>query len=351
MYKPTDKGPRRRRGFLFSPPSPPTRVHVKIWFRLFTFLRDDQICALKHAETNLWGIDLGGTKVEGVVLASATAPEVLFRDRLPTESHLGYDHILHQIKMVVDKMESTLGYLPTTIGIATPGIRSPKTGLMRNCNTTCLNGMPLKDDMEQRLGVKIKMANDANCFALAEANMGIVKEKFPGARVVFGVIMGTGVGGGVVVDGKVVNGFHGIGGEWGHNILDPTYGDLCYCGKVGCVEKILAGPALQKFYAAQGGSPKNMKEIYEAHNVGGDAAANATIARMIHFFGMALSVVVNILDPDVIVVGGGVGNIDMLYTEGRTSLEKYIFNDRVFETPMVRPKLGDSAGVFGAAFL
>jgi len=181
--------------------------------------------------------------------------------------------------------------------------------------------------------------------------MGIAKEKYPNARVVFGVILGTGVGGGIVVDGRVINGHHGIGGEWGHNFLDATYGDKCYCGKTGCVEKVLAGPALQKYYSSLGGSAKNMKEIYDAYKLGNDNLAGLTIQRMIHFFGLALSVVVNVLDPDVIVIGGGVGNIDLLYTEGRESLQRYIFNDRVFDTPMLRPKLGDSAGVFGAAFL
>jgi len=305
---------------------------------------------MKNPKTNLWGIDLGGTKIEGAVLESASNPQVMFRDRLPTESSKGYDHILRQIKGVVDKMESSMGYLPQKIGIATPGIRSPKLGTMRNCNTTCLNGRALKEDLEKLLGMEVLMANDANCFAVAEANMGIVKEKFPEAKVVFGVIIGTGVGGGVVVDSKVINGFHGIGGEWGHNILDAS-GGPCYCGKTGCVEKVLAGPALEKYYLSLSGSPKTMKEIYEAYKLGQDENAKQTIQRMIHFFGMALSVVVNILDPDVIVIGGGVGNIDLLYTEGRKSLENYIFNDKVFETPMLRPKLGDSAGVFGAAYL
>jgi fructokinase len=306
---------------------------------------------MKDLKTNLWGIDLGGTKVEGAVLESASFPQVLFRHRLPTESSQGYEHILGQIKQMVDHMESSLGYLPAKIGIATPGTRNTKTATMRNCNTTCLNGRMLKEDLEKLLGMEVCMANDANCFAVAEANMGIVKEKCPDARVVFGVIMGTGVGGGVVVDGKVINGLHGIGGEWGHNILDASYGDLCYCGKMGCVEKVLAGPALEKYYSNLGGSPKKMKEIYESYTLGRDEPAKKTILRMIHFFGMALSVVVNILDPDVIVIGGGLGNIDLLYTEGRVSLQNYIFNDRVFDTPMLRPKLGDSAGVFGAAFL
>ncbi len=306
---------------------------------------------MNDPKANLWGIDLGGTKVEGAVLGSASSPQVLFRDRLPTESSDGYDHILGQIKMMVEKMVSSIGYRPQKIGIATPGTRNPKSGMMRNCNTTCLNGRMLKEDLEKVLGMEVCMANDANCFAVAEANMGIVREKFPDARVVFGVIMGTGVGGGVVVEGKVINGWHGIGGEWGHNILDASYGDLCYCGKTGCVEKVLAGPALENYYWTLSGSPKTMKEIYERYTLGEDDSAKKTIQRMIHFFGMALSVVVNILDPDVIVIGGGLGNIDLLYTEGRASLQDYIFNERVFDTPMVRPKLGDSAGVFGAAFL
>lgn len=298
---------------------------------------------------NLWGIDLGGTKVEGVILKSAKDPQVLFRDRLPTESAEGYEHIIGQIKKVVDKMQAFAGYLPAKVGIATPGTRDPGTGLMKNCNTTSLNGRPLKADLEKALGMEVFMANDANCFALAEANMGIVKEKIPNAKVVFGVIMGTGVGGGVVVDGKVVNGLHGIGGEWGHNFLDAT-GDSCYCGKTGCVEQVLSGPALQRFYESLSGEKKTMKEIYEAHKAGTDPHATKTIDRLIHFFGMALSVVINIIDPDAIVIGGGVGNIDLIYTEGPKSIVKHIFNNKV-ETPILKPKLGDSAGVFGAAYL
>jgi predicted NBD/HSP70 family sugar kinase len=298
---------------------------------------------------NLWGIDLGGTKVEGAILQSAQDPQVLFRDRLPTESNLGYEHIIGQIKKVVDKMEAFAGYRPAKLGIATPGTRDPGTGLMKNCNTTSLNGRPLKTDLEKALGLQVFMANDANCFALAEANMGIVKEKIPNAKVVFGVIMGTGVGGGVVVDGKVINGLHGIGGEWGHNFLDAT-GDSCYCGKTGCVEQVLSGPALQRFYESLSGEKKTMKEIYEAYKAGSDPHATKTIERLIHFFGMALSVVINIIDPDAIVIGGGVGNIDLIYTEGPKSIVKHIFNNKV-ETPILKPKLGDSAGVFGAAYL
>jgi fructokinase len=298
---------------------------------------------------NLWGIDLGGTKVEGAILKSATDPHVLFRDRLPTEGHKGYDHIIGQVKLVVEKMQAFAGYKPTRIGIATPGTLDPGLGVMKNSNSTSLNGRALKDDLEKLLGVEFFMANDANCFALAEANMGIAKEKYPTAKVVFGVIMGTGVGGGVVVDGKVINGLQGIGGEWGHNFLDES-GGPCYCGKSGCVEKVLAGPALEKYYASISGQQKTMREVYDLYKSGTDPYAKQTIERLIHFFGLALSVIVNILDPDVIVIGGGVGNIDIIYSDGRESLKKYIFNNRL-DTPVLKPKLGDSAGVFGAAYL
>jgi predicted NBD/HSP70 family sugar kinase len=304
---------------------------------------------MKDPENNLWGIDLGGTKVEGAILKSSGEPEVLFRDRLPTGGDLGYDHIISQIEKVVDKMEAAMGYRPVKIGIGTPGTLDPRFGTMKNSNTTCLNGRRLKADLEKKMGVELYMANDANCFALAEANMGIAKEKFPDAKVVFGVIMGTGVGGGVVVDGKVINGLQGIGGEWGHNLLDES-GGPCYCGKTGCVEQVLSGPALQRYYYELSGVKKSLKEIYEAHKEGNDGPASKTMERLIRFFGVALSVVVNILDPDVIVIGGGVGNIELIYTEGVASLGKYIFNNRL-DTPVLRPKLGDSAGVFGAAFL
>ncbi|HNR73241.1 MAG: ROK family protein [Bacteroidetes bacterium OLB12] len=299
---------------------------------------------------NLWGIDLGGTKVEGVVLKSPVEPKVLFRDRLPTEGHKGYEHILGQIKKVVDMMEAAHGYKPKRIGIATPGTIDPSTGLMKNSNSTSLNGKPIKADLENLLGVELAMANDANCFALAEANMGVAHEKYPDAKVVFGVILGTGVGGGVVVDGKVINGLHGIGGEWGHNFLDVS-GGSCYCGKSGCVEKVLAGPALEKYYASISGVSKSLKEVYEAYKSGTDPFATQTMERLHHFFGVALSVVLNILDPDVVVIGGGVGNIDSIYTEGINSLRQHIFNNKRLETPILKPKLGDSAGVFGAAFL
>ena len=300
-------------------------------------------------DRNLWGIDLGGTKVEGVILRSAEHPEVLWRDRLPTGSEKGYDHIIGQISAVVNMMKSVSGMHPRRIGMATPGIRDPRTGTMKNCNSTALNGRTLREDLDALLNTRFELANDANCFALAEARMGVVKERFPEARVVFGVIMGTGVGGGVVVDGRVINGLNGNGGEWGHNFLDDS-ALPCYCGKSGCVEQVLSGPALQRYYERLTGRSLTMQEIHEAFTAGTDVAAAATMERLTSMFAKAVSVVINILDPDVIVVGGGVGNIDELYTEGREGILQHMFNNRL-DTPIVKPSLGDSAGVFGAAYL
>jgi predicted NBD/HSP70 family sugar kinase len=212
-----------------------------------------------------------------------------------------------------------------------------------------MNGQPMKADLEKILGLKIEIANDANCFALAEARLGVVKEQFPKAKVVFGVIMGSGVGGGIVVDGKPIFGLQGISGEWGHNFLDES-GGPCYCGKSGCVENVISGPALEKYYFKETGNKKPLKDIVALAESKVDPTAQKTMIRLVEFFGLALSVVINILDPDVVVIGGGVGNIDLLYDRGIDSLRKYVFNNRL-DTPVVRPLLGDSAGVFGAAFL
>jgi fructokinase len=299
--------------------------------------------------TALWGIDMGGTKIEGVILRSATDPQVLFRERVPTEADKGYEHILHQVKTLVDMMVAAAGYRPDRIGFATPGTLDPKLGVMKNCNTVVMNGMPMKKDLENMLGVSVFMANDADCFALAEARHGVVKEHFPEARVVFGVIMGTGVGGGLVVDGRAIVGLQGIAGEWGHNFLDES-GGPCYCGKTGCVEKVISGPALESYYFNETGNRKPLKDIVALAESKVDPTAQKTMIRLIDFFGKALSVLINIIDPDVIVIGGGVGNIDMLYDRGRDAVKKYVFNNRL-DTPIVQPMLGDSAGVIGAAFL
>jgi fructokinase len=303
----------------------------------------------KISENSLWGIDLGGTKIEGVILKSAADADVLFRYRVPTEAEKGYEHILDQVKKLVDMMCDFAQGSPGRLGVGTPGVHDPKLGTMKNCNTVAMNGKPMKQDLETLLGFPLEMANDADCFALAEAQLGVVKERFPDARVVFGVIMGTGVGGGIVIDGRAIIGLHGIAGEWGHNFLHES-GGPCYCGKTGCVETVISGPALERYYFNETGNKKKLKDIVALAESKVDPTAQRTMIRLVEYFGLSLSVIINILDPDVIVIGGGVGNIGMLYDRGIDSVRKYIFNHGL-ETPIVKPSLGDSAGVFGAAFL
>jgi fructokinase len=297
----------------------------------------------------LWGIDLGGTKVEGVILPATGDPTPIIRTRIDTEASLGYHHIISQIGKLVDEMKKQSGLEPAQIGFGTPGVLDPVLKTMKNCNSTALNGMPLKKDLEEKLNIPVLLANDANCFALAETHWGAVKQQVPGAKMVFGIILGTGVGGGIVMDEKIWTGCHGIGGEWGHNYLDES-GGPCYCGKSGCVETVISGPALERYYEGIRGKKIRLKEIVARHLEGKDEEATQTIHRLCHFFGKAVSVVTNLLDPDVIVVGGGVGNIDAIYTQGLLSLKQFIFNNGV-QVPIIKPVLGDSAGVFGAAAL
>ena len=297
----------------------------------------------------LWGIDLGGTKIEGAIVPSLDNPQPILRTRIDTEGYKGYEHIIYQIDKLVQTMKKQSGLQPARIGLGTPGVLDPILQTMKNCNSTALNGQPLKKDLEEKLGIPCVLANDANCFALAETHWGVVKEKVPDARLVFGIIMGTGVGGGLVIDGHVWNGKHGIGGEWGHNFLDES-GGPCYCGKTGCVETVLSGPGLQRYYKSITGSMLSLKDILGHSLQGNDPAAIKTIDRLNHFFGKAVSVITNMLDPDVIVIGGGVGNIDSIYTAGVDSLNHFIFNNTV-DVPILKPSLGDSAGVFGAAAL
>lgn len=291
-----------------------------------------------------WGIDLGGTKMECVVL---DGDAVVLRERQPTPRDSGYQGIVDAIIALVERCAIALGRRPERLGMGTPGARDPQTGVMKNCNTTELNGRPLKEDLEARLGIPVLIANDANCFALAETHLGAVRERYPEARVVFGIIMGTGVGSGIVVDGRVLAGHHGIAGEWGHNVLSPD-GPECYCGKRGCVEMFISGPALEAWYRDKTKRRLSLPQIAAAS--AHDHTARQTLDRLHRLFGQAIANVVNILDPDVIVIGGGVGNIDSLYTAGRESVLPYLFNPR-FTTPIIRPALGDSAGVFGAALL
>jgi fructokinase len=287
------------------------------------------------------GIDLGGTKVEGVVLDAEHRP--VLRRRIATESERGYSHIIERVGDLAEELVAAASDC-RAIGVGTPGAVSSRTGRMKNCNTVCLNGEDLRGDLASRFGRRVIVENDANCFALAEATAGAGR----GASVVFGVIMGTGVGGGIVVDGKLLRGLQNIAGEWGHHCIDPD-GPVCYCGRRGCVERYISGPAVEQAYEVNAGVHIPLEQIVMRAR-DGEACARAVVDRFVDAFGRALANVVSILDPDAIVLGGGLSKIDDLYTEGRRAVARYVFNDEL-RTPILRPVLGDSAGVIGAALL
>lgn len=288
------------------------------------------------------GIDLGGTKTEGIVMDAAG--EVLIRERRPTPRDEGYEAILDGVAGLVGELERAAGG-SCLVGIGTPGAVSAATGLMKNANTTCLNGRPLPEDLEQRLDRPIRVENDANCFALSEAVDGAAR----GYALVFGVILGTGVGGGVVHHGRLHRGPQHIAGEWGHNVMEMS-GPPCYCGRSGCVETLISGPGLARDYRQLGGRPGVDAAGVVALAREEDPAAEVALDRFLDRFGRALAGVINILDPDAVVLGGGLSNMDELYTEGRERVAHHTFNDEL-STPILRPLHGDSAGARGAACL
>ena len=288
------------------------------------------------------GIDLGGTKTEGIVMDAEGL--VLSTERRATPAQAGYEAIIANVRDLALTLEQRAGS-GCHIGIGTPGSISTRTGCLKNSNTVCLNGRPIKQDLERLLGREIRIENDANCFALAEAHDGAAR----GAGIVFGVILGTGVGGGIVVNGKLLSGAQHIAGEWGHNVLEAG-GPPCYCGKRGCVETLISGPGLARDYTVHGGEPRLDAAAIAARAADGEAVAANAMARFYDRFGRALSVVINILDPDVVILGGGLSNIEGLYSAGRNAVARHVFNDEL-QTRIARNQLGDSAGVRGAARL
>ncbi|HIN17616.1 MAG TPA: ROK family protein [Gammaproteobacteria bacterium] len=288
------------------------------------------------------GIDLGGTKTEGVVLDSGDAEIV--RRRYPTPIDGGYPAILDTMVSLVNELEEHAG-APCRVGIGTPGALSRKTGRIKNSNTTCLIDQPLQADLSALLKREIRMENDANCFALSEALDGAGQ----GQAIVFGMILGTGVGGGIVVNQQLLTGLQSITGEWGHNPLCPD-GPRCYCGRRGCIETFLSGPALVADYARRGGEPTTTAQTIAALAEDNDPLAQSVLSVFFNYFGQALATIINILDPHVVVIGGGLSCIDALYSRGREAAAPYVFNDE-FATPIVSNINGDSAGVRGAAQL
>ncbi|HWR77263.1 MAG TPA: ROK family protein [Thiobacillus sp.] len=320
------------------------------------------------------GVDLGGSKIELIALDDA-GREIL-RRRVPTPQN-DYLATVAAVAALIHQAEFELGQTGS-IGIGTPGALSPATGLMKNCNSTCLNGQPLQQDLERALNREVRLANDADCFALSEATDGAAA----GADTVFGVILGTGGGGGVVVRGQVLNGANAIAGEWGHSPLPyfqfanaqadrastgfhPATGEAilhpwpspreldaapaCYCGKRGCIETWLSGPALAADHVRYGGEELPAHEIVQLANAG-YGPCSATLARYEERLARALAGVINLIDPDVIVLGGGLSNIARLYDTVPRLWPRYVFSDRV-DTKLVPPQFGDSSGVRGAAWL
>ena len=291
---------------------------------------------------NRIGIDLGGTKIEGVLLSSDN--KMIERKRIHTKQEEGYESIIHRIVKLINNIKS-ISIKDCQIGICTPGALDIKTGILKNSNTVCLIGKPIKEDLESELKCSIAIDNDANCFAMAEALLGSGKNY----EIVFGVIMGTGVGGGLVLNRKIHHGRLFIAGEWGHQVLYPNGRD-CYCNKKGCVETYLSGPSLEKEWEKNSNEFLPLKKIIELYDNRPNDNYTKWKNEFLSNFGIALSNVINIIDPDVVVLGGGLSNINFLYSEGILSVQKKIFSNKN-DTPIVSNKLGDSAGVFGAALL
>lgn len=296
------------------------------------------------------GIDLGGSKIEGIALDEAGNELLRQRVATPTGNYAASLQAIVDLVLLIENKTTAAD----SIGIGTPGAISPATGLLRNSNSVCLNNQPLQADLQKLLKREISMANDANCFALSEATDGAAQ----GAAVVFGVIIGTGTGAGIVINGQVLSGANAIAGEWGHNPLpwpddNERPGPDCYCGKRGCIETFLSGPGMALDFAQQSGEPLNAEQIVVLAGQQGAAhqsQAEACLQRYINRLARSLAHVINILDPDVIVLGGGLSNIQRLYAEVPQQLSQYVFSD-VVKTKLVPPRYGDSSGVRGAAWL
>lgn len=317
------------------------------------------------------GVDLGGTKTEAALLRRFAGDdarfEVLARERVPTPGADGYDAVLaNTARLIADVAQRAgLDHASLPIGVGMPGAVTRRAGVVKNSNTVCLNGRPFREELSRAVGRSIQFENDANCFALAEALLGAGRHVREG--LVFGAILGTGVGGGLVFSGRIWSGLQQLGGEWGHHAVGPwvrrsgpsapAVGSLglgldarapCYCGGTGCLELYLSGRAVEGDYRRRGGAALSLAEIATRRTR--DVHAQATLDEMLEAFGRGFANLIDILDPTLIVLGGGVSNLELLYTEGVARVARHVFNDELL-TPIVKNELGDSAGVLGAALL
>ncbi len=289
------------------------------------------------------GIDLGGTKTEAILLNAENDTE--YRERILTPKHLGYIAIVESLMELINRCAASIPKGNSySIGIGIPGTINPRSGLVQNANTTCLIGKPFRAELEDRIGQPIFMENDANCFTLAECRAGAAKQH----NMVFGIIMGTGCGGGICINGSVRNGPHDISGEWGHFGIDPK-GAVCYCGKKGCIETKISGSGVEASYFTGFGKHLTMKEIVDGYR-NHIPDCKEVFLQFIDDFGRSVGGLISTLDPDAIVIGGGLSNIQELYTIGVERVKYYAFHENI-QTPILKNQLGDSAGVFGAAWL
>lgn len=287
------------------------------------------------------GFDLGGTKVEGIILD----PEgnEIDRKRRPNGKENGYEYVISNIAELYKELTSEIDNAPHTLGLCMPGSISKKTGLLKNCNILFMNGLPFVDDLKKALGHNIAVQNDANCFAMAEAAAGAGK----GKEIVFGVIIGTGCGGGLVIDGKVISGLSENTGEWGHSTIN--YNGSEWSTVDGAVEAYISGTGIESQYKNTWGEEVKTADIVAKYRAGDDKASSI-MNEFFEHFGISIANLIKFIDPDVIVLGGGVSNVDEIYTEGLERVKKYVFHNDLY-TPIVKNICGDSAGVFGAAYI
>jgi len=296
-----------------------------------------------------WGINIGSTQVEAVLLDGLSRARPFRKMRVPLDPEQGYYYVLGQVHKLVEVLSADVGMRPDRIGVSTWGQLDPETKTLKNSGSQALDGKPLLSDLETYLGVPVRIENAANCLTLAETRFGVVTQIAPDARCILGLLIEDRVDGGIVLNGRIFSGRQGIAGSWGHNYLDAG-GGTCDCGRHGCTQTVLSDQALEEFYATQGGRMAGVHDIMACAEDGQDDAASETLERYVYNLAKALGPVINILDPEVVVLGGTLSAMDAVYEQGPELLRRFVHNSRV-DTKLVRPQLGHAASAYGAALL